>query len=68
MMTTVPRAILPPQIWQMRLDWRGETFDRLNVDDQTQARFAEVFLPHLVDAFVLDRSLWHATCPLWVKS
>ena len=44
------------------LKWRytgGErSFDRLNVGDATdQDRFAEVFLPHLVDAFRLARWL-----------
>jgi RNA polymerase sigma factor (sigma-70 family) len=40
----------------MRLDWRGRHSTGLNVDDQTaQTRFAEVFLPHLVDAYRLAR-------------
>ena len=40
----------------MRLDWRGRHSTDLNVDDQTaQTRFAEVFLPHLVDAYRLAR-------------
>ena len=40
----------------MPVDWRGRHSTSLNVDDQTdQTRFAEVFLPHLVDAFRLAR-------------
>ena len=40
----------------MRLDWRRRHSTGLNVDDQTaQTRFAEVFLPHLVDAYRLAR-------------
>src|SRR4030042_2302507 len=40
----------------MRLDWRWRHSTGLNIDDQTdQARFTEVFLPHLVDAFRLAR-------------
>jgi RNA polymerase sigma-70 factor, ECF subfamily len=40
----------------MRLDWRWRHSTGLNIDDQTDhARFAEVFLPHLVDAFRLAR-------------
>ena len=42
----------------MGLDWWKLNFDRLNVDDATdQTRFAEVFMPHLVDAFRLARWL-----------
>jgi RNA polymerase sigma factor (sigma-70 family) len=52
----MPPAILPPQIRQMRIDWRGRHSTGLNVHDQTaQTRFAEVFLPHLVDAYRLAR-------------
>ncbi len=41
-----------------RLLCRTRNFDRLNVDDTTeQTRFAEVFLPHLADAFRLARWL-----------
>ena len=40
----------------MPVDWRGRHSASLNADDQTdQSRFAEVFLPHLVDAFRLAR-------------
>jgi RNA polymerase sigma-70 factor (ECF subfamily) len=40
----------------MPVDWRGRHATDLNVDDQTdQNRFAEVFLPHLGDAFRLAR-------------
>jgi RNA polymerase sigma-70 factor, ECF subfamily len=40
----------------MPLHWLGSSFDGLNVDDTSdQARFTEVFLPHLVDAFRLAR-------------
>jgi RNA polymerase sigma factor (sigma-70 family) len=40
----------------MPVDWRGRHTTGLNVDDQTdQNRFAEVFLPHLDDAFRLAR-------------
>jgi RNA polymerase sigma factor (sigma-70 family) len=40
----------------MPIDWRGRHSTGLNADDQTdQTRFAEVFLPHLVDAFRLAR-------------
>jgi len=40
----------------MPVDWRGRHSTSLNVNDQTdQTRFAEVFLPHLVDAFRLAR-------------
>lgn len=40
----------------MPLDWRGRHTKSLNVDDQSdQHRFAEVFLPHLDDAFRLAR-------------
>jgi RNA polymerase sigma factor (sigma-70 family) len=42
----------------MGLNWWKRNFDRLNVDDTSdQNRFAEVFLPHLVDAFRLARWL-----------
>ena len=42
----------------MGLDWWKRNFDRLDVDDTTdQTRFAEVFMPHLVDAFRLARWL-----------
>jgi len=40
----------------MPVDWRGRHATDLNVDDQIdQNRFAEVFLPHLDDAFRLAR-------------
>jgi RNA polymerase sigma-70 factor, ECF subfamily len=40
----------------MPVDWRGRHATNLNVNEKTdQARFAEVFLPHLVDAFRLAR-------------
>ena len=40
----------------MPLHWLGSSFDGSNVDDTSdQARFTEVFLPHLVDAFRLAR-------------
>jgi RNA polymerase sigma-70 factor (ECF subfamily) len=40
----------------MPVDWRERHATDLNVDDQTdQNRFAEVFLPHLDDAFRLAR-------------
>ena len=40
----------------MPVDWRGSHATDLNVDDQIdQNRFAEVFLPHLNDAFRLAR-------------
>ena len=40
----------------MPVDWRGRHTTDLNVDDQIdQNRFAEVFLPHLDDAFRLAR-------------
>jgi RNA polymerase sigma-70 factor (ECF subfamily) len=40
----------------MPVDWRGRHPTDLNVDDQIdQNRFAEVFLPHLDDAFRLAR-------------
>ena len=40
----------------MPVDWCGRHATGLNVDDQTdQNRFAEVFLPHLDDAFRLAR-------------
>jgi RNA polymerase sigma factor (sigma-70 family) len=40
---------------------KGKNSNGLNVDDPTdQTRFAEVFLPHLVDAFRLAR--WVARC------
>lgn len=40
----------------MPIGWRGRHLTSLNVDNQTdQTRFAEVFLPHLVDAFRLAR-------------
>jgi RNA polymerase sigma factor (sigma-70 family) len=42
----------------MPLHLLGSSFDRLNVGDTSdQARFTEVFLPHLVDAFRLARWL-----------
>ena len=40
----------------MPVDWRGRHATDLNIDHQTdQNRFAEVFLPHLDDAFRLAR-------------
>jgi RNA polymerase sigma factor (sigma-70 family) len=43
----------------LQIDWKGERISTgLNVDDPTdQTRFAEVFLPHLVDAVRLARWL-----------
>src|SRR6478752_6465829 len=50
--------MLAPQNHAVRIDWCGRSSTGLNVDDPTdQTRFAEVFLPHLDDAFRLARWL-----------
>lgn len=50
--------MLAPRQREVRLDWRGRNSTGLDVNDETdQTRFAEVFVPHLADAFRLARWL-----------
>jgi RNA polymerase sigma-70 factor (ECF subfamily) len=50
--------MLAPQKREVRLHWRGNSSTGLDVNAETdQTRFAEVFMPHLADAFRLARWL-----------